>query len=135
MLMAGVGPLVGLLNQLPGTAYIGIGFVPLEPEFSPFDVHIRFTEREWIDVRLVFQVRQGVVDKPVSAFIGTNCVNDVQQSCVRFEAPIIFRYFRSRMVGPFWETTFFDVFDTFLLSKMLGGRRRKMTIGRYEPYR
>jgi hypothetical protein len=101
--------------------HVGIGLVPFEPEFRALGVHVRFTERERVDIRLVFQVRQGVVDEPVSAFVRTDGIYDVQQGCIMLETPVIFRYLGSRMVGPLWETAFFDIFDAFLLFRMSGG--------------
>jgi len=74
---AGVGTLLGTFEQFSSTFHIGIGFVSFEPEFSALGVHIRFAERERINIRLVFQVGQGVVDKPVGALVGTDGVYDV----------------------------------------------------------
>lgn len=100
--------------------YIGIGFASFEPKFGAFGVHIRFAERERINIRLVFQVRQGVVDKPVGALVGTDGIHDVQQGRIVLETPVIFCYLGSRMGRPFRETTFFNIFDAFLLVKISG---------------
>jgi len=100
--------------------HVGIGFVPFEPEFSALCVHVRFAECERINVRLVLQVRQGVVDKPMGTLIGTDSIYNVQQGCVGFETPVVFCYFWSRVVGPLRETAFFDIFDAFLLFRVLG---------------
>jgi len=75
--MAGVSSLLGALKQLPGMLHIYIGLFPFESELSALCVHARFAKREWINVRLVFQVRQGVVDKPVGAFVRTDSVYNV----------------------------------------------------------
>jgi len=103
--------------------HIGVGFVPFEPEFSALGVHVRFAKGERINVRLVFQVRQGVVDKPVGTFVRTDSVYNVQQGCVGLETPVIFCYLGSRVVGPLWETTFFDILYAFLSSVLGGGDR------------
>jgi len=116
--MIGVRTLFRVLKQLPSMLHIGIGFVSFEPEFSALGMHVWLAERERIDICLVFQVRQGVVDKPVGAFVGTDGIYDVQHGCIRLETPIIFCYLGSRVVGPLWETAFFDIFDAFLLIKM-----------------
>jgi hypothetical protein len=105
--------------------HVGIGFVSFEPEFGALGVHVRFTERERVDIRLVFQVRQGVVDEPVGAFVGTDGIYDVQQGCVVLETPVIFSYLGSRVVGPLWETAFFDIFDAFLWYGTSGGDGHK----------
>ena len=84
-------------------------------------MHVRFAKRERIGVRLVFQVCQRVVDKPVSTFVGADGIDDVQQGCVRLKTPVIFCYLGSGMVGPLWEAASFDIFDTFLLFRMSVG--------------
>lgn len=99
---------------------ISIGFAPFESEFCTLGVHIRFTERERIDVRLVLQVRQGMVDKSVGALVGTNSIYNVQQGRIRLETPVILCDLRSRMGGPFRETAFFDIFDAFLSFRVSG---------------
>lgn len=96
--MTWVRTLLGVLKQFSGMPHIGVGFVPFEPEFSALGVHVRFAKCERINVRLVFQVRQGVVDKPVGALVGTDSVYDVQQGCVGLETPVIFCYFGGRVV-------------------------------------
>ena len=121
VLMTGVRTLLGVLKKFSGMPHVGIGFVPFEPEFSALGVHVRFAKCERINVRLVFQVRQGMVDKPVGALVRTDSVYNVQQGCVGLETPVIFCYFWSRMVGPLREATFFDIFDAFLLLGVSGG--------------
>ena len=95
--------------------YIGVGFASFEAELSALGVHIRLAECERIDIRLVFQIRQGVVDKPVGALVGTNGIYDVQQGRIRFETPVILCNLRGRVGRPFWETAFFDILDASLL--------------------
>jgi len=120
LMIAGFGTLLGAFKQFPSVLYIGIGFASFEPEFGALGVHIRFSKRERVDICLVFQVRQGVVDKPVGALVGTDGIDDVQQGRIRLETPVIFRNLGSRMGRPFRETAFFDIFDAFLLFKMSG---------------
>ena len=124
-MIAGASALLGILEQFSSVLHVGISFTPFEPEFGAFCMHIRFAECERINIRLVFQVRQGVVDKPVGALVGTDGVHDVQQGCIRLKTPVIFRYLGSRMGRPFWETTFFDIFDAFLSFKLSGGGDRR----------
>lgn len=120
LMTIGVSTLFGVFKELSGMLHIGICFASLEPEFSAFGVHVRFAEREWIDVRFVLQVRQGVVDKPVCTFVGTDGIYYIQQGCVRLETPVVFCDLWSRMVGPLWEAAFLNVFDTFLLFGVSG---------------
>ena len=75
---ARVGTLLGVFKQFSSMLHISIGFASFEPEFGALGVHIRFSEREWINVRFVFQVRQGVVDKSVGALVRTDGIYDVQ---------------------------------------------------------
>lgn len=74
---AGASTLLGTFKQLSSVLHIGISFASVEPEFGALGVHVRFAERERIDVRLVFQVRERVVDKPVGALVGTDGIDDV----------------------------------------------------------
>jgi hypothetical protein len=93
---------------------ISICLFSIEAKFCALGVHVRFAERERINVRLVLQVRQGVVDKSVCAFVGTNGINHIQQCRIRFETPVIFGYLWGGMMGPLWESALFDIFDAFL---------------------
>ena len=120
LMITGFGIFLRAFKQFSSMLYIGIGFVSFEPEFGALGVHIRFSERERIDICLVFQVRQGVVDKPVGALVGTNGIYDVQHGRIRLETPVIFRNLGSRVGRPFRETAFFDIFDAFLLFKGSG---------------
>jgi len=60
--MAGVSTLLGVLKQFSSTPHIGISFFSFEPEFGALGMHVRLAKHERINIRLVFQVRQGVVD-------------------------------------------------------------------------
>lgn len=113
--------------------YIGIGLPSFESELGALGMHIRFSERERINIRLVFQVRQGVVDKSVGAFIGTDGVYDVQQGRIGLETPVIFCNLGSRMRRPFREAAFFDIFDAFLSFKTSGGDNNRWSCGSCEP--
>jgi len=113
-----ISTLLGVFKQLSSALDISIGFASLESEFGALGVHVRFAKRERINVRLVLQVRQGVIDKPVGALVGTNDIHDVQQGRIRVETPVILCNLRSRMGGPFRETAFFDIFDAFLPFKI-----------------
>ena len=121
LITSGIIILLGLFQLFSGVVYIGIGFASFESELSALGVHIRLAERERINIRLVFQVCQGVVDKPVGALVGTNGIYDVQQGGIRFETPVILGNLRGRVCRPFWETAFFDIFDASLLFEVSGG--------------
>ena len=117
---ARVGILLGFFEQFSSMVHIGIGFASFEPELGALGMHIRFPERERINIRLVFQVRQGVINKPVGALIGTDGIHDVQQGRIGLETPVIFCNLGGRMRRPFRETALFDIFDAFLLFRMSG---------------
>ena len=117
----GLGALLGVFKQFPSVLHVGIGFASFKTELCALCVHVRFAERERINIRLVFQVCQRVVDKPVGALVGTDGVHDVQQSRIGLETPIIFCNLGSGVIRPFRETAFFDILDAFLLFKMSGG--------------
>ena len=48
------------------------------PIFPSFDVHVRFTESEGINIIFNVQVRERVIDEAVSCFIAANSVDNVQ---------------------------------------------------------
>jgi hypothetical protein len=100
--------------------HISICLVSIEPELSALGVHVRFAKRERINVRLVLQVRQGVVDEPVCTFVGTDGIYYIQHGCVMVETPVVFCDFGGRVLGPLREAAFFNVFDAFLLSWVSG---------------
>lgn len=101
---------------------VGICLASIEAEFSALGVHVRFAKREWINIRLVLEVCQGVVDKPVCALVRTDSIYHVEHGCIGFETPVVFRDLWGGMVGPLWEATFFDVLNTFLELKTSGER-------------
>lgn len=100
--------------------HISICLVSIEPEFSALGVHIWFAKCKRINVRLVFQVRQGVIDESVRALVGADGIYHIQQGRIGFETPIIFGDLWSRMFRPLWEAALFDVSDTPLPFKMSG---------------
>ena len=101
--------------------HIGIRLVSIKTEFNALGVHVRFSECERVDVSLVLQVSQGVVDESVGGFVRTDGIYHVQQGRIRLETPVIFCDLWSRVLGPLWESTLFDVFDAFLSFRMSGG--------------
>jgi len=50
LMITGFGIFLGAFKQFSSMLYIGIGFASFEPEFGAFSVHIRFSERERIDI-------------------------------------------------------------------------------------
>lgn len=68
----GFGTLLRAFKQFSRVLHVGICLVPIKPESAAFGVHVRLAKRERINVRLVLQVRQGVVDEPVCGFVGTD---------------------------------------------------------------
>lgn len=117
---SGIIILLGLFQLFSGLLYIGIGLASFEPELSALGVHIRLAERERINIRLVFQICQGVVNKPVGALVGTDGVDDVQQGGIGVETPVILGNLRGRVGRPFRETAFFDIFNASLLFEVSG---------------
>ena len=59
------------------------------PQFLPLDVHVGLSERKRVDIRLRVQVGQAVVDEPMGCFVGTHCVDDVEQGSIWLQSPII----------------------------------------------
>src|SRR6266404_9984297 len=77
------------LRFLPILQHVLCGLFTREPGFYAFDKHIRLAEREWIDVVLGVEVGESVVDETMCGLVGTNGIDDVEQSCVGTEAPIV----------------------------------------------
>ena len=80
--------------------YVREDYIGNSPVFEALHVHVRFTNCERIDVRLVVQVCQRVIHETVSRFIGANGIDDIEHVRVALEAPVVFRDFWCRFIRP-----------------------------------
>jgi hypothetical protein len=78
------------------------------PRFVTLDMHIRFLQRERVDI-IPLQIGKSMIDESVGTLIRTDGVNDFEEVCVWFEAPVVDGDGRCWEVFPFWEPSIFNV--------------------------
>lgn len=82
-------------------------------KLSAFDEHVRFPKRKRIHVLVWIDVRQTMVDKPMSALITSDGVDDIQEFGIGFHTPVV------NGDGGCW-VVFPKVTNSFRLSHMIG---------------
>ena len=70
------------------------------PDTGALGRHVRLSEREGVDVRLVLQTGEAVVHEPVRALVAADGVDDVEELCVGAEAPVVLCDLGRREVSP-----------------------------------
>jgi hypothetical protein len=98
-----------LLRLLPIIRHVLCGLLAREPSLDALDQHVRLTESERIDILLGVEVGEGVVDETVRCLVRTDGIDDVEESCVGPEAPVVDGDGWGGLVGPFGDAACFDV--------------------------